>query len=187
MNSKILIIYAHPNKNGFCGEVLKQILKQNKNCEVLDLYSMKYDIILKNDELYSRNNRKVAKETKLLQEKIKQFEKFIFIYPNWWQNIPAILKGFIDRVFISDFAFKYVKGMPKGLLSGKAIVISTCGAPKFVSTIIKGNRAVKLITDDVLRYCGIKAKGFVIGSALNLNNKRKLEIEKVVTKALKFL
>ena len=51
-------------------------------------------------------------------------------YLNWWNSTPAILKGFIDRVFVAGFAFKYEGKIPKGLLTGKkAAVIMSTGAP----------------------------------------------------------
>jgi len=185
MVSKLLIIYAHPNKNGFCGEVLNQILKNVKKCEILDLYSLKFNAILSNVELNAKGNKK-SEEILKIQEKIRT-SKLIFIYPTWWQNMPAILKGFVDRVFSHNFAYKYVGNMPKGLLSGKAIAITTCGAPKFYFTLFKGGRALKVLTKDSLDFCGLKTKGFVIGSARELNDEKKKEIDKVVKKALKWL
>lgn len=187
MKSKILIIYAHPNKDGFCGEILKNVIKNVKNCEILDLYAMEFNPVLQSEEHYTSGHYKVSKENKEIQKKIKNTDKFIFIYPTWWQNMPAILKGFLDRIFTSKFAFKYEGNFPKGLLSGKALVFTTTGAPLFYQLFFKCNRSVKVLTKDTLNFCGIKTKYYVIGSANKINEKRKEEIQKVVKKALKYL
>jgi NAD(P)H dehydrogenase (quinone) len=187
MKSKILIIYAHPNKDGFCGEILKNVIKNVKNCEILDLYAMNYNPILQNEEHFTSGHYEVSKENKKIQEKIKNCDKFIFIYPTWWQNMPAILKGFIDRIFTPKFAYKYEGNFPKGLLSGKALVFTTTGAPKIYSLLFKCNRSLKVLTKDTLSFCGIKSKGYVIGSANHIDEKRKEELSKLVKKSLKYL
>lgn len=134
---KYLIIFAHPKRDSHSGYMLEQVEKRLKaasqDFETLDLYQMNYDPILKKEELYGDNERKVATETLIIQDKIRGAKRLIFIYPTWWQAPPAILKGFIDRVFTSKFAFVYKQGMPIGLLGGKkAAVFTTTGSPRLI-------------------------------------------------------
>jgi len=122
----MLIIYAHPNKKGHCGYILEQVKKRldkkREKYKILDLYQMKYDPLLKDEEHYTSGSHKVSKNNKIIQKKIKKSKKLIFIYPTWWNNMPAILKGFVDRVFIPKFAFSYKGNFPIGLLKGLANV-----------------------------------------------------------------
>jgi NAD(P)H dehydrogenase (quinone) len=112
----------------------------------------------------------------------------IFIYPVWWQNMPAILKGFVDRIFVARFSFVYENALPKKLLKGRrAIVLTSSSGPRIYSYFFKGDRAIKVLTKDMLEFCGIKSKGFMIGIARDLNNKKKRKIEKMVSRGLKFL
>lgn len=188
---KILIIYAHPDVKGHCKEILAQVKKSlkenNQQFTLIDLYKEKYDPVLKKEELYTAGNRKVSKKNKEIQKKIRQAEKFILIYPNWWNSMPAILKGFFDRVFVSHYAFKYEGKMPKGLLKGKAAVFMPSGSGKIISWLFLGNRAKKTIKKDILGFCGIKAKVFQIGNAYKLDTEQKQKIKRSVKKGMNYL
>lgn len=185
----MLIIYSHPNKNGHCGYALKKVQEildqKNEKYEVLDLYAMNFNPILSQDEIY---NHKISADVTAIQEKIKNNDKFVIIYPVWWNDTPAILKGFFDRVLSQDFAFKYTDKFPIGLLKGKkTAVIATSGGPKLITILLSGNRSLKNVVKSTLNFCGIKAKGFLIGSAFEFNDKQKIKIEKAVKGAMNFL
>jgi len=187
----MLIIYAHPNKDGHSGAILKEverILGERKiEYEMMDLYTMNYDPVLYMNEHYTSGGRKVSQENKEIQKRIKREDKFIFIYPTWWNNMPAILKGFFDKVFVNGFAFKYINSIPRGLLKGKAVIFSTTGAPRLWAWLLARDRALKLITKDVLRFCGVKGKGYSIGRANKFNERQERKVKKMVNKGLKHL
>lgn len=187
-----LIIYAHPKTNGYCPKILEEVLKQlnsrKEKYDVIDLYKIKYDPVLHEKEHYTAGGYDISKQNKEFQNKIKKAKRLIFIYPIWWASMPAILKGFIDRVFVGRFAFKYVNGMPKGLLNGrKAVVFTTSGAPRFISWLTQGGSTVRGIKNMVLGFCGIKTKVFQLGSAQGYDPRRKKEIVKLVRKGLDYL
>jgi putative NADPH-quinone reductase len=102
--------------------------------------------------------------------------------------MPAILKGFIDRVLVAGFAFHYVGKMPKGLLQGrKAAVFTSSGAPRFFTRFFSGDRALKVMVRDTLGFCGIDSQGFSVGAASELTAKNKLAIAQAVRRGLAFL
>jgi NAD(P)H dehydrogenase (quinone) len=188
----MLIIYAHPNKKGHSGYILAQIensLKQKKiDYEILDLYKMNYDPVLKNDEHYTSGGYNISPANKKIQEKIKNNSSFIFIYPIWWNNMPAILKGFIDRVFTPQFAFIYQNKLPRGLLKNKkAAIITSTGAPRLLTRLYYQDRGIKILTKDVLKFCEVKARGFVVDRAAELSDNQKNKISKRVHQALSYL
>ena len=124
---KILIVFAHPNnKNSFNKAILEEainFLKARKlEFEIIDLYAEKFNPVLEYEELYEG---KEDKKVSLYQEKIKQSDFIIFIHPLWWYNFPAVLKGFIDRVFSYGFAYGEVNGKIEGLLDDKKVLIFT--------------------------------------------------------------
>ncbi|MBT4540628.1 NAD(P)H-dependent oxidoreductase [Candidatus Woesearchaeota archaeon] len=189
---KTLIIYAHPDTGGHCAEILNNVIASLKEIEtdivLLNLYKMKYDPLLHEKEHYTRGNYTISKQNKEIQKQITNADKLIFIYPVWWNSMPAIMKGFIDRVFTSKFAFEFVNGYPKGLLKGrKAAVFITSGANNFMSCLFMGKRAAKIMKKDILQYCGIKTKVFQYGGALNFDDSSKQKIEKLVKKGLSWL
>lgn len=191
--SKTLIIYAHPNHAGHCGcflkEVIRELERRQEAHEVLDLYALGFDPVLKADEHYASNHRAVAPGIRELQAKIEQAQRLVFIYPNWWQNMPAMLKGFIDRVFTPGFAFEYqTNGLPRGLLRGRrAAVFTSSGAPRFFARFLAADRSLKVLVRDVLKFCGIEAQAFAIGLATELNPKNQAAIARAVRRGLEFL
>ncbi|MBD3279238.1 MAG: flavodoxin family protein [Candidatus Pacebacteria bacterium] len=187
----MLVIYAHPNKLGHCGYILKtleaELAKRQVEYQLIDLYQLNYDPVMKPEEHYTSGHKKIAKDTAKFQKLIKNEDKFIFIYPTWWNCSPAILKGFFDRVLTSDFAFNYDGSIPKPLLKGKALVFTSTGSPEIYERLMAGNRSLKLVINDTLNFCGIKGKGVVIGNARKLTDKNKNKIEEKIKKSLSFL
>ncbi|HIH32597.1 TPA: NAD(P)H-dependent oxidoreductase [Candidatus Woesearchaeota archaeon] len=207
---KYLIIYAHPDSEGHCSTILSEVKKRldekKDEYEVIDLYKIKYDPVLTEEELYGVKQRKLTNINKQMQEKISKAERIILIYPVWWNSMPAILKGFFDRVFTSGFAFRYKPvipsmirtkllmrwafvtkfdyGIPVPLLRGKeAIVFLTTGSPK-IAFFINGNRFKKVIKRDTLGFFGIKTKIYHIDNCRALNKYQIAKIKKNVKRAI---
>lgn len=193
---KILIIYAHPESEGYSSyslETIKHILLERRdNFEVLNLYGINYDPILRLDELYTAGNKNVSVENQNFQQKIKESDRLIFIYPIWWGGMPAILKGFIDRVFTPGFAFKYRKDkffkfIPDKLLNDKKIVIITSsGAPKFVYKFLLD--PIKTINKFIIfgMFCK-NIKTYQIYGAGKINEIKEEKIKNIIKKAMYWL
>ncbi len=196
-SSSTLIIYTHPRREGrftptILEEVTKHLKARGEKIILLDLYKSKFNPVLTKEELGTRINKYVSPNTRKMQDLITSADKLIFLYPTWWQNMPAILKGFIDKVFIEGFAFTYQgrssKGLPKLLPKGKkAVIITSTGAPNWVTRCVYKQRVIKLLKHDVLKFCGIKAKGYLVGEAQDIKKYDKRSIRKVVKKATTWL
>ena len=191
-SSRILIVYAHPETPGWAPltlkEVERQLKKQNQKCNVIDLYKIKYDPVLHEDEHYTAGERAISAQNKKFQQMIKDTDKLIFIHPVWWNGMPAILKGWMDRVLTARFAFKYRGIIPVKLLKGrKAVVFSTAGAPKILFWLFLRNGASLNIASDILGFCGIKTKVFLTGNVKGITEKTQQIIEKKVKKGLRWL
>lgn len=188
------IIYAHPTNEGHNATVLSKIetelKKRKQKYELINLYNEKFNPVLSQEELTARG--KPSKEIKKYQDKITKSDKLILIYPIWWNAPPAILKGFIDRVFAAGFAFRYkptaLGAMPEGLLKGKkALVFTTGGGPKLYFKYVLASRGSKIVVNDTLGFCGIKSKGFHYGNARKVTPDVDSKLEKLVTKGIKWM
>jgi NAD(P)H dehydrogenase (quinone) len=129
MKEKVLIIYAHPNPKSLNHAILEAVtsalIARGAEARVRDLYAMRFDPVLRADELADRH--KLSPDIAEAQADVSWADTLIFIYPIWWTDRPAILKGWFDRVFTNGFAFS-TKGGWRGLLNGrKAIVLQTAG------------------------------------------------------------
>lgn len=159
---KHLIIYAHPNSQSLNSH-LKQILIEylsDSGHEVIvrDLYQLNFNPTLSLEDLQGQRMGLVAHEVKQEQEFITWAEHITFIYPIWWTGMPAIMKGFIDRVFSYGFAYRYDHGVQKGLFTGKqTTVINTYGKSQVEYENIGMNKALSLTSDKgVFSYCGLE-------------------------------
>ncbi|KLU59360.1 general stress protein 14 [Peptococcaceae bacterium CEB3] len=156
---KVLIVYAHPNPESFNAAVLEHIKRglteTSHNFTVIDLYQEGFDPVLRFDAERKRRDLCQDPATEKYRELVRQADHLIFIYPIWWSGPPAILKGFIDRVFVSEFAYTYEGNLPKGLLKNKtAWVVYTADSPGWYISLIRCNTEWTTMKRAVLKFCG---------------------------------
>ncbi|HLC15862.1 MAG TPA: NAD(P)H-dependent oxidoreductase [Thermodesulfovibrionia bacterium] len=105
---KVLIVFCHPSKTSFnynlFESIYKSLAENGHEIETSDLYSMGFDPALSSEEIYDNKSPQMIKEE---QRKVQDSEVIFIIFPVWWWLPPAMLKGWLERVFIKDFAFSY--------------------------------------------------------------------------------
>ncbi|WP_306567965.1 NAD(P)H-dependent oxidoreductase [Flavobacterium lindanitolerans] len=161
---KHLIIYAHPNGTSlnslFRQTVEKTLKQQNHEVVVRDLYQLGFDPVLSLEDMEGQRKGMVSEQVSREQEYITWADAITFIYPIWWTGMPAIMKGYIDRVFSYGFAYRYDQGIQKGLLTGKlAYIINSHGksAAEYGETGM--DNALKLTSDKgIYTYCGLNIR-----------------------------
>ena len=95
-------------------------------------------------------------------EDVTWADHLVFFYPQWWGTYPAALKSFIDRVFLSGFAFRY---RPTGrlwdrMLAGRtARVVMTMDSPRLWNRLVWRNASETSLTRATLWYCGVRTVG----------------------------
>lgn len=153
----VLIIFTHPDPKSFNAEILKQVqtnLSKAHTVKTLDLYAEHFDPVLRFDENHRRRDLDKLEETKKYRDLITWANHIIFIFPVWWSGMPAVLKGFIDRVFVAGFAYSYKKVGLAGHLQGKsAWIITTHNTPAFVTPFVQDYG--KVLKNQILKPCGI--------------------------------
>ncbi|MEM1061108.1 MAG: NAD(P)H-dependent oxidoreductase [Planctomycetota bacterium] len=93
------------------------------------------------------------------REAIEWCEHLAIVHPTWWGSTPAILKGWIDRVFVSNWAFRYPENSKlwEGLLKGRsARVITTMDSPPMIYQTVFGGPGVRQLKTSTLWFCGFK-------------------------------
>jgi NAD(P)H dehydrogenase (quinone) len=159
---KHLIVYAHPNPKSFNHAILNAVEKTLKAAgreyEVRDLNAMKFNPVLDRRDLELGSGGKAAKEIEGEQRRIREADVLIFIYPIWWFGMPAILKGYIERVFSQGFAFAIEGDRLRGLLAGKKVfIINTTGSPREILRKTGYEEAMrKTIAAGIFEFCGME-------------------------------
>lgn len=159
MNKNVVIVNGHPDPKSlcaqFCNVIKNRLEEKGAGHSVIELHSMEFAPFIKN-----RQERERTLEPSLLdaQQKIKDADHLIFVYPTWWGGMPSLLKSFFERTFTSGFAFKYEssKNLPTKLLKGKrADVLVTMDAPSWWYRFAQGAPGDKMIKNSILGFCGI--------------------------------
>ena len=155
----VLIVCAHPNPLSFNQLIQKAINTAFKNkgatVRLKDLYAEKFDPVLSEAQLSLQNEGKLPDDIKHEQEQVTWADTIVVIYPLWWFDRPAILKGWFDRVFTNGFAFAYDENGVKGLLTGKrSMVVVTAGGTE-EDFGKNADQLTKSTTEGTLVFCGI--------------------------------
>ncbi|RQO38262.1 NAD(P)H dehydrogenase [Chryseobacterium sp. KBW03] len=157
-----LIIYAHPNENSLNHSLLNTVVEtlQSRNQEVIvrDLYKIGFNPVFSLEDMQGQFQGKLSDDVKLEQEHISWAEQITFIYPIWWTGLPAMMKGYIDRVFSYGFAYRYDHGIQKGLLKGKkTVIINTHGKSHEEYEKTGMDKALTLTSDNgIFIYSGLE-------------------------------
>lgn len=175
----VLIVHAHPEPRSFNGALTGQAVSTlsglGHTVEVSDLYAMKFKAVADADDYceredpgYLRIDREqthahelaaVAADVRAEQAKIARAELVVLQYPMWWFSMPAILKGWLDRVLTRGFAYlpgrKYDTGMLRGKLAMVSVTTGT-SADTYAPDGIDGALLDVLwpVHNGVLRYSG---------------------------------
>lgn len=155
----VLIVYAHPNPLSFNQSILRVVNNSFKNkgatVRLKDLYAERFDPVLGEAQLSLQSEGKLPDDIKREQEQVNWADTIVVIYPLWWFDRPAILKGWFDRVFTNGFAFSFDEKGVTGLLKDKrAVVVVTAGGTK-EDFGKNADLLTQSTTEGTLAFCGI--------------------------------
>lgn len=188
---KILIINGHPDTESY-NVALTKAYKKGALASGAVVQEIHIAELRFNPNLQYGYRKRTELEPDLIEawEKIQWAEHLVWIYPVWWGSVPAIMKGFIDRLFLPGFAYQKRENSVwwDKLLSGKtARIISTMDQPNWYYWLVyraPSHHAMKKLT---LEFCGVKpVKVTAIGpirlSKESYREKWLKRIEKIATK-----
>ena len=135
---RALIVFCHPKEDSFTGSVLATVRERldaaGAEYRVRDLYRSNFAPVLTAGEIdiyldESVNTGPVAQDV----EDLRWADTLIFVYPTWWYGLPAMLKGWLDRVLVPGVAFLMPDAENKDIRPGltnitRLAVFTTCGA-----------------------------------------------------------
>lgn len=156
---KILVINGHPNRESFNFGIAAAYKKGAEEAGA-EVRSINIADLNFNPNLQFGYQKRTALEPDLLQawEDIQWTDHLVWVHPVWWGGLPAIMKGFIDRLFLPGFAFQYRENSLfwDKLLKGKsARIITTLDQPGWYYALIYGRPSVNQLKRSTLLFCGI--------------------------------
>lgn len=131
---KHAVIVAHPNPKSLTCSLgaayAQSVMALGHEVLVRDLYLMGFDPCLKAAEIPTAPGFRFAADVVSERRQLADVDVFAFVYPFWFNAPPAILKGYVDRVFSMGFGYEPGMGGTESLLDGKKLIsFSTSGAP----------------------------------------------------------
>lgn len=177
-----LVVLAHPSDTCFChalAQTLVQALRsRNQPVELQDLYSLEFEPTL---SLHEMKGGEPPPQVREQQGFVTWADHLIFIFPVWWYDRPAILKGWIDRVFSYGFAYTVENGRGKGLLKGKsASIFATFGSTEADVAALDPRACdwvLEAMAKGTLEYCGVRCENKTALHALgDLSGQQREEI-----------
>ena len=164
LNMKILVVLAHPDENSFNHAIAKAAIQvlENSGHEVIshDLYREHFEAILQKMEILKKAT--VSRDIKKYCVELADADGIIIVHPNWWGQPPAILKGYIDRVFRAGVAYEFAEGdsgegVPAGLLKARAaLVFNTSNTRLEREMEIFGDPLQSIWKQCIFDLCGVK-------------------------------
>lgn len=157
---KILILNGHPDKESFNFALSEAYLvgaqKSGAEVEVIHITDLKF-----NPNLQYGYRKRTELEPDLLaaQEKLKLADHLVWVYPVWWGSVPAIMKGFLDRVLLPGFAFHKRKDSlwwDAGFTGKTGRIICTLDQPAWYYRLVYGRPSTNAMKKGTLHYIGVK-------------------------------
>ena len=160
---KILIVLGHPNENSFTHAIAETAARslESSGHEVIvrDLYREKFHPCLPTIEIPQQG--KVDEKVQPYCDEIQGADGIIIVHPNWWGQPPAIVKGWVDRVFRPGVAYHFLEndggeGIPVGLLKARfALVFNTSNTPREREMSVFGDPLETVWKNCIFSLCGV--------------------------------
>ncbi|MGV3551401.1 NAD(P)H-dependent oxidoreductase [Rhizobium sp.] len=187
----VLVVLAHPLKDSFAAAIARTAVAalrdKGHHVDLLDLYAENFDprLTAAERDSYMTGSYDLA-DIAPYAERLKAAEALILVFPQWWFNLPAILKGFIDRTFVPGVAFDYddqgIKLGPKLEKLRHFWSFSTTGSPWWVVKFYMGDPVRRMLKRGIAAFCA-KRVDFRMACLHNMDDttpgKREEFLEKV--------
>jgi putative NADPH-quinone reductase len=188
---KVLIVFNHPYSGSYCNAILESVCsglkKGNHKVDIINLDKDGFNPVMTADDLKAfRDHNPIDPKVIQYKEKLENADHLIFIFPIWWELMPALTKGFIDKVIFPGVAYDYVNGsntrMKPLLTNIKGITaITTMNTPRVLYRIIFGDAIQKAIMRGTFWKLGYKNRKWISFNMVKQvsDEKRKLWLTKI--------
>ncbi len=178
--ANVMIVVGHPQRDSYCAALGQAYLRGAESgghrAKLFLLAEMNFDAILR--EGY-RRLQPLEPDLVAAREALLGCDHVVFIFPLWCGDMPAILKGFIERVLQPDLLKVQESGGSASwrILKGKsARVIMTMGMPGWFYRWYFGAHALKLLRRNILQFTGVRpVRSRILGMIATVSEDRRKE------------
>jgi NAD(P)H dehydrogenase (quinone) len=182
---KTLVVFAHPESQSFCAELARRaVVRMRSEGEVrlIDLYAEDFDPVIRPahfpqrtsparfepmvEQAHQAATSAITPDVAKHQAAVDWSDRLVLVFPLWWWSMPAMLKGWIDRVFSTDFAYG-----ARNLDGRIGMVCATAETKSDRFEPTDGNNPLHHIERGILKFCGFHvAPSFVAADIYDLSD-----------------
>ncbi len=158
----LLIVYAHPRAQCYTRAVATALAHgaeaAGHSHELADLYREGFDPCLREPDYAQFQGLAMPEDIRREQARVERADGLGFVFPIWWWSFPAILKGWIDRVFSEGWAYRFDPALSRGILRDRPTLLLGVGASRASTAHKYGyDEAMQTqILTGMLGYCGLR-------------------------------
>lgn len=195
---KVVIVFNHPYDGSFCNAILNAVtsgLQKGKHeVELIHLDKDGFNPVMTSEDLKAFRDKKPIDPTVLAYKtKLEQADHLIFIFPIWWELMPALTKGFIDKVIFPGVAYDYATKSnttmkPLWTKLKSVTMITTMNTPGILYWGIFGNAIHKAVMRGTFWKLGYKNRKWISFNMVKMvsDNKRKKWLTKLENRFFNF-
>jgi NAD(P)H dehydrogenase (quinone) len=162
---RVLAVYCHPNPESFVAAAKERALvgleRAGHEVRVTDLYADAFEPAMTAEERLTHRDPGVSAGLQRYADDLGWAEALVLIYPTWWSGQPAMLKGWIDRVWVSGVAWTMAdddRSPTPGLRNiRRIVVVTTHGSPKWINAL-QGESGKRIATRSIRSMCARRAR-----------------------------
>jgi NAD(P)H dehydrogenase (quinone) len=164
---RVLVVHAHPVADSYNAALHRTVVETldagGHSVDDLDLYATGFDPVLRADEW--RGYRDVPANRAAVGEHVERLqsaEALVLVFPVWNFGFPAILKGWFDRVFLPDVAFRLENGRVRPALTNirRLAAVTTYGSPRLRAMLV-GDPPRRLVTRVLRATAGLPPTAYL--------------------------
>ncbi|QGQ20025.1 flavodoxin family protein [Cellulomonas sp. JZ18] len=165
---RVLVVLGHPRTDSLCGAIAAEYARGARaagaEVELLALGETVFDVASRDPATlrWQGPDQDLERDVHAAVASLRRADHVVLVFPQWWGTYPALLKGFVDRVFLAQLAFRH-RGAGLGwdrLLTGRtARVVMTMDSPVWWDRLRYRSAAVHSLVHATLGFCGIRTVG----------------------------
>ena len=163
----VAVVVAHPSPDSYCRHLSSRavagLVAAGHDVEVLDLYADGFCVAMSAAErdAYHGDSPICDPLVERYADVVQRAGVLVFVYPTWWSSLPAILKGWLERVMVPGVSFRFDERTGKvkpALRNVRTIVgISTYGSPRSYVRLVNDNGR-RILTRALRVSCGMRTR-----------------------------
>ena len=158
--TRALVVYCHPSSESFVAELRNRVVSAltagGAEVRLTDLYSDDFDPAFSADERADHLEPGTDPSIASYADDLQWCDTLVLVYPTWWSGQPAMLKGWMDRVWVSGVAWTLPDGANRlrpGLRNVRRLVaVTTHGSSKFINSV-EGESGKRTLTRSLRTMC----------------------------------